>query len=227
MTGEQAGGAELAVLLDGPRQAVWLWRDVLTAQAGTGLGVGHYQPTDDWVAHPTCPTIRGRAWRYQPPTAGAALTVSSAPAPRRVLVTGSRTWTDTTVLRDALAGHWGDGHAVLISGGCPTGGADRLAEQCWTRPARTPPRLSAPRRTHTAGPGRRVLALREGRWDAAPCPHRTPPATHSSTIPETAARRGVFYLVNQTVSSELPTAIAIPTNICLQLSPRALSVRSR
>lgn len=50
---------------------------------------------------------------------------------RRVLVTGSRTFTDTTVIRDALAAQWGDGTAVLVTGACPRG-ADRLAEQCWT-----------------------------------------------------------------------------------------------
>jgi hypothetical protein len=53
------------------------------------------------------------------------------PGPRRVLVTGSRTWTDTTTIRSALAQVWGDGTAVLVSGACPTG-ADHLAEQCWT-----------------------------------------------------------------------------------------------
>ncbi len=79
---------ELAVLLDGPRGAAWRWRDALTAQAGGALGVGHYQPTDDWVAHPTCPAIRGRVWRYQPPAAGAARTVDTPPPVRRVLVTG-------------------------------------------------------------------------------------------------------------------------------------------
>lgn len=50
---------------------------------------------------------------------------------RRVLVTGSRTWTDTATIRDALAGQWGDGTAVLVTGACPRG-ADRFAEQCWT-----------------------------------------------------------------------------------------------
>lgn len=48
---------------------------------------------------------------------------------RRVLITGSRTWTDTTLIREALARVWHP-EAVLVSGGCPRG-ADRLAEQCW------------------------------------------------------------------------------------------------
>jgi SLOG family YspA-like protein len=47
----------------------------------------------------------------------------------RVLVTGSRTWTDHTVIRAALAATW-QPDAVLVSGGCPRG-ADRLCEQCW------------------------------------------------------------------------------------------------
>ena len=59
-------------------------------------------------------------------------TVECAAGPRRVLVTGSRTWADTAAIRDALAAVWGDGTAVLVSGACPTG-ADQLAEQCWTR----------------------------------------------------------------------------------------------
>lgn len=49
---------------------------------------------------------------------------------RRVLVTGSRTWTDTRTIRDALAAEWGQGRNTLITGACPRG-ADRLAEQCW------------------------------------------------------------------------------------------------
>lgn len=51
---------------------------------------------------------------------------------RRVLVTGSRPWTDTTTIHDALADVWGDGTAVLVSGACPTG-ADRIAGTIWTR----------------------------------------------------------------------------------------------
>lgn len=50
---------------------------------------------------------------------------------RRVLITGSRTWTDTTVIREALAAVWGPG-VVLVSGACPRG-ADQLAEACWTQ----------------------------------------------------------------------------------------------
>ena len=49
---------------------------------------------------------------------------------RRVLVTGSRTWSDTEAIRAGLARVWGDGAAVLITGGCPVG-ADALAEACW------------------------------------------------------------------------------------------------
>ena len=48
---------------------------------------------------------------------------------RRVLVTGSRTWTDETVIGDALHEHWAPG-AILVSGACPRG-ADAIAEQLW------------------------------------------------------------------------------------------------
>jgi len=49
----------------------------------------------------------------------------------RVLVTGSRTWDDVWVIREALenaARLYGD--FILVSGACPTG-ADRIAENIW------------------------------------------------------------------------------------------------
>ena len=52
----------------------------------------------------------------------------------RLLVTGSRSWTDRKVIRDALAQWWNENgrnpDAVLISGACPTG-ADAIAESLW------------------------------------------------------------------------------------------------
>jgi hypothetical protein len=51
---------------------------------------------------------------------------------RRVLITGSRTWTDTAAIAHALRTVWGDGTAILVSGACPTG-ADQIAEQVWGR----------------------------------------------------------------------------------------------
>ncbi|UJW32514.1 SLOG family protein [Saccharothrix sp. AJ9571] len=48
----------------------------------------------------------------------------------RVLVTGSRGWSDRRVIRDALASMWHP-DAVLVSGACPDG-ADALCEACWS-----------------------------------------------------------------------------------------------
>jgi Bifunctional DNA primase/polymerase, N-terminal/YspA, cpYpsA-related SLOG family len=54
-----------------------------------------------------------------------------APAPpRRVLVTGSRTWTSEHTIAAALREHRAPG-AVLVSGACPRG-ADAIAERLWT-----------------------------------------------------------------------------------------------
>lgn len=47
----------------------------------------------------------------------------------RVLITGSRTWTNRVIIRDALTTVWRP-DAVLVSGACPRG-ADPLCEQCW------------------------------------------------------------------------------------------------
>lgn len=49
----------------------------------------------------------------------------------RILITGSRSWTDRTVIRDALTSVWHP-EAVLVSGACPRG-ADALCEACWTQ----------------------------------------------------------------------------------------------
>lgn len=49
----------------------------------------------------------------------------------RILVTGSRTWTDHAVIRGALTALWHPGR-VLVSGACPRG-ADALCEACWAR----------------------------------------------------------------------------------------------
>jgi hypothetical protein len=47
----------------------------------------------------------------------------------RILVTGSRTWTDAEAIRGALARHYAPG-VVLVSGACPHG-ADAIAERIW------------------------------------------------------------------------------------------------
>ena len=52
------------------------------------------------------------------------------PITHRVLVTGSRAWTDEEAIADALAGHWHDGNALLVTGACPRG-ADEIAERIW------------------------------------------------------------------------------------------------
>jgi len=129
---EQAAVRELAVLVDGPCKLRWFWREDLEGMQVAARRMGHrldhsaavyrcYQPTEEWVEHPSEVGASGRVWRYHQPPA----------TPRRVLVTGSRDWTDTTIIRAALAAQWGQGPAVLVSGGCPTG-ADRLAEACWS-----------------------------------------------------------------------------------------------
>lgn len=48
----------------------------------------------------------------------------------RILVTGSRTWADKRIIREALATVWHPRN-ILVHGACPTG-ADMLADACWT-----------------------------------------------------------------------------------------------
>lgn len=54
--------------------------------------------------------------------------------PPRLMITGSRTWTDRTAIRDALREWWDstgrNPEAVLVSGACPNG-ADRICEELW------------------------------------------------------------------------------------------------
>ena len=60
---------------------------------------------------------------------------------RRVLVTGSRTWTDETIISLALAHARSKGRFTLISGACPTGAdaiAERIAES-WNIPVERHP----------------------------------------------------------------------------------------
>lgn len=48
----------------------------------------------------------------------------------RILITGSRHWTDRETVMAALVGEWSGPDGVLVSGACPTG-ADRMAEEMW------------------------------------------------------------------------------------------------
>jgi hypothetical protein len=56
----------------------------------------------------------------------------------RLLITGSRMWTDWNIIGHALAAEWlaTDGRAILVSGNCPprpdgTPGADYICETIW------------------------------------------------------------------------------------------------
>lgn len=67
------------------------------------------------------------------PTCGREMPRTS---PLRILVTGSRNWTDETVIAGALLGVWLEHDrptdAVVVHGACPTG-ADMLADRVWRR----------------------------------------------------------------------------------------------
>ena len=53
----------------------------------------------------------------------------------RILVTGSRDWTDVHAVRQALFDVWMEwdrpSDAVLVHGACHLGGADMIADACW------------------------------------------------------------------------------------------------
>lgn len=59
---------------------------------------------------------------------------SMAGTPPRLMITGSRTWTDRAAIKEALREWWEstgrNPDAVLVSGACPTG-ADRICEEVW------------------------------------------------------------------------------------------------
>lgn len=52
--------------------------------------------------------------------------------PYRILVTGSRNWTDKSTIHEALMKHSAGRECVIVHGACPTG-ADRIASD-WARP---------------------------------------------------------------------------------------------
>ena len=106
---------------------------------------------------------------------------------RRVLVTGTRSWTDTTIIRAALGAVWSPG-AVLVSGACPTG-ADALCEACWRRWGGPVERHPA----HWARHGRRAGFIRNQHLvdlGADMCVafirDHSPGATHTATLAEAA-----------------------------------------
>jgi hypothetical protein len=116
----------------------------------------------------------------------------------RVLVTGSRTWTDTTVLRDALTQAWQQyPGAVLVSGACPRG-ADRLAEQCWARWGGRVERWPADWHRHGRAAGyRRNRDMVHAGADLclAFIRARSPGATHCATA---AQRAGILTTIHRT-----------------------------
>ncbi|GHH63721.1 hypothetical protein GCM10017673_05130 [Streptosporangium violaceochromogenes] len=112
-----------------------------------------------------------------------------APSARRVLVTGSRTWTDTATIHAALADQFGDGTAILVTGACPRG-ADTIAEHLWTTwggvVERHPADWGGPL-GKSAGPVRNAEMVVLG---AAVClafiRDASPGATHTARLAETA-----------------------------------------
>jgi hypothetical protein len=147
-------GRELAVLVDGPWARRCYWRADLEAMQQASRDRGYaddhpaavlrgYQPTEQHQPTADDPDRTAQVYRYTPPTAAAPDLSEETPdndvavgsgqersAAGRVLITGSRTWTDRAAIRDGLAAVWGAGDRILVTGACPTG-ADALAEACW------------------------------------------------------------------------------------------------
>jgi hypothetical protein len=107
-------------------------------------------------------------------------------APRRVLVTGSRTWTDKSVIRAALRGQYAPG-AVLVSGACPRG-ADAIAERAWTQLGGTIERHPAEWRTGRGAGFARNAAMTAAGADICLAFIRdaSPGATHTAALAEQA-----------------------------------------
>ena len=75
----------------------------------------------------------------------------------RILVTGSRNWSDVEIVESALSNWWHTlrvaGDVTLVHGACPTG-ADHIADEIWTRWGQSVERHPADWRRHgrVAGP---------------------------------------------------------------------------
>jgi hypothetical protein len=132
--------------------------------------------------HKTCADLQATA------ASGAAVTLARAAGPvaRRVLVSGSRTWTDTSTIASALAEAWAPG-AVLVSGGCPRG-VDAIAEQIWSSLGGTIERHPADWATgRGAGPARNsAMAALGADVRLAFIRDASPGATHSAAAAERA-----------------------------------------
>jgi hypothetical protein len=132
--------------------------------------------------HKTCADLQATT------VSGAAVTLARAawPVSRRVLVSGSRTWTDTSTIASALAEAWAPG-AVLVSGGCPSG-ADAIAEQIWSSLGGTIERHPADWATgRGAGPARNsAMAALGADMCLAFIRDASPGATHAAAAAERA-----------------------------------------
>ena len=113
----------------------------------------------------------------------------------RVLVTGSRDWTDARTIRDALDDYFGH-DVVLVSGACPVG-ADRIAEMFWRRWGGRIERHPADWREHWHGAGfRRNARMVEAGADVCLAFIRagSPGASHTASL---AQRAGIPTVIHR------------------------------